>query len=172
MLSLDAGIRFDTAYTSLLSRANQTCDIILNELGQTDIPVNYSWKLNERHYGELTGQSLVLNYSYRSIIQNYWKNPILKKMRHISKKNLYTQCVTHWYIYTLVIWNPFWRKEILLYSTVCHIFASVFSFWINLIDTDWLATIYKGLRWLAHGDLSKMEKRKQKCDMLYRYRRS
>jgi 2,3-bisphosphoglycerate-dependent phosphoglycerate mutase len=71
LLSLDAGIRFDTAYTSLLSRANQTCDIILNELGQTDIPVNYSWKLNERHYGELTGQSLVLNYSYRSIIQNY-----------------------------------------------------------------------------------------------------
>jgi len=29
----------------------------LEALGQTDIPVNYTWRLNERHYGGLTGQN-------------------------------------------------------------------------------------------------------------------
>jgi len=40
----------------LLCRANQTCDEILNILNKTEIPVTYSWQLNERHYGDLTGK--------------------------------------------------------------------------------------------------------------------
>ena len=45
---------FDIAYTSVLIRANHTLDLILKELNQ-DIPIHYSWKLNERHYGALQG---------------------------------------------------------------------------------------------------------------------
>ena len=45
---------FDVAYTSLLERARNTLYIILNEMA-IDIPVNYSYKLNERHYGALQG---------------------------------------------------------------------------------------------------------------------
>ena len=45
---------FDLAYTSVLKRANRTLDIILEELN-LNIPINYSWKLNERHYGALQG---------------------------------------------------------------------------------------------------------------------
>lgn len=46
---------FDVAYTSVLKRANETLNIILKELGEENIPIHYSWKLNERHYGDLQG---------------------------------------------------------------------------------------------------------------------
>ena len=48
------GYTFDVAYTSVLKRANHTLDLILKELN-IDIPINYSWHLNERHYGALQG---------------------------------------------------------------------------------------------------------------------
>lgn len=48
-------MKFDVAYCSALKRSNQTLDIILSELGCNDIPVHSSWRLNERHYGALTG---------------------------------------------------------------------------------------------------------------------
>ncbi len=51
----EKGFVFDVAYTSVLKRANDTLDYILRELGQTDIPVKKSWRLNERHYGALQG---------------------------------------------------------------------------------------------------------------------
>lgn len=51
----DAGYKFDLAYSSVLKRANVTCDIILKELGQTDLSYAKTWRLNERHYGGLTG---------------------------------------------------------------------------------------------------------------------
>ncbi len=50
----DYGYSFDIAYTSVLKRANHTLDIILNEMN-LHIPINYTWKLNERHYGALQG---------------------------------------------------------------------------------------------------------------------
>ncbi|MCR4783414.1 MAG: 2,3-diphosphoglycerate-dependent phosphoglycerate mutase [bacterium] len=49
------GYTFDLAFTSVLVRANRTLNIILEELGETDIPIKYSWRLNERHYGALQG---------------------------------------------------------------------------------------------------------------------
>ncbi len=50
-----AGFRFDCAFTSVLKRAIRTCWMILDELDQMYIPVTKSWRLNERHYGALTG---------------------------------------------------------------------------------------------------------------------
>ena len=52
-------IRFDIAYTSLLRRAIKTLWIVLDEINQVWIPVNKCWKLNERHYGHLTGLNKV-----------------------------------------------------------------------------------------------------------------
>lgn len=49
------GYSFDKAYTSVLKRANHTLDGVLLELGETDIHLTRSWKLNERHYGALQG---------------------------------------------------------------------------------------------------------------------
>lgn len=51
----DAKMKFDVAHTSVLSRAQKTLEIILKESGQEGIPVLKSWRLNERHYGGLTG---------------------------------------------------------------------------------------------------------------------
>lgn len=51
----DAGIKFDVAFTSVLMRANKTLDIMLKESGQEDCPIEKTWRLNERHYGGLTG---------------------------------------------------------------------------------------------------------------------
>lgn len=49
------GYTFDLAYTSVLKRANNTLYYILDELGERNIPIKYSYKLNERHYGALQG---------------------------------------------------------------------------------------------------------------------
>ena len=51
----EKGYGFDVAYTSVLKRANDTLEYILEELGERDIPVKKSLRLNERHYGALQG---------------------------------------------------------------------------------------------------------------------
>jgi 2,3-bisphosphoglycerate-dependent phosphoglycerate mutase len=50
-----AGVGFDVAFTSVLSRAQKTCRLILDELGQPDLPTHRHLALNERDYGELSG---------------------------------------------------------------------------------------------------------------------
>jgi 2,3-bisphosphoglycerate-dependent phosphoglycerate mutase len=49
------GIRFDYAYTSMLKRAIRTLWIALDEMDRMWLPVENSWRLNERHYGALQG---------------------------------------------------------------------------------------------------------------------
>lgn len=49
------GLEFDAAYTSCLKRAIKTLFLTLEESDQLWIPVTKSWRLNERHYGALTG---------------------------------------------------------------------------------------------------------------------
>ncbi len=50
----EKGFTFDVSFTSVLKRANRTLEIVLKEMN-LDIPVNYSYRLNERHYGALQG---------------------------------------------------------------------------------------------------------------------
>ena len=49
------GIKFDKAYTSVLVRANETLQIILDVINQKKIQIEKDQALNERHYGELQG---------------------------------------------------------------------------------------------------------------------
>src|SRR5262249_1384697 len=49
------GFSFDVAFTSVLKRAIRTLWIVLDELDLMWIPVEHSWRLNERHYGALQG---------------------------------------------------------------------------------------------------------------------
>src|SRR5207249_2370929 len=51
----DGSYEFDIAYTSVLKRAIRTLWIALDELDRLWIPVEKSWRLNERHYGALQG---------------------------------------------------------------------------------------------------------------------
>ncbi|MDP1738170.1 MAG: 2,3-diphosphoglycerate-dependent phosphoglycerate mutase [Caulobacter sp.] len=50
-----AGVRFDRVFTSVLKRANRTGEIALAAAGQGHLPMVRDWRLNERHYGGLTG---------------------------------------------------------------------------------------------------------------------
>ncbi len=49
------GLIFDVAYTSVLKRAVRTLWMVLDDLDLMWIPVEKSWRLNERHYGALQG---------------------------------------------------------------------------------------------------------------------
>jgi 2,3-bisphosphoglycerate-dependent phosphoglycerate mutase len=49
------GIAFDRAYTSVLTRAIRTANVALQAAGQLWIPLEKDWRLNERHYGALSG---------------------------------------------------------------------------------------------------------------------
>lgn len=49
--------KFDEAYSSVLKRANRTLDIILDKIGQSDIPTTRNKNLNERMYGDLQGKN-------------------------------------------------------------------------------------------------------------------
>jgi 2,3-bisphosphoglycerate-dependent phosphoglycerate mutase len=49
------GIRFDVAFTSALSRAQETLRLMLDEIGQMSLPTLRDQALNERDYGDLSG---------------------------------------------------------------------------------------------------------------------
>ncbi|EIJ68524.1 MULTISPECIES: 2,3-diphosphoglycerate-dependent phosphoglycerate mutase [Pasteurellaceae] len=50
-----AGFEFDIAFTSVLTRAIKTCNLVLEESNQLWVPQIKTWRLNERHYGGLQG---------------------------------------------------------------------------------------------------------------------
>ena len=50
-----AGVEIDEAFTSVQTRAIRTCNLALDAAGQSFVPVTKDWRLNERHYGGLTG---------------------------------------------------------------------------------------------------------------------
>jgi 2,3-bisphosphoglycerate-dependent phosphoglycerate mutase len=54
-LLLEKGYTFDLTYTSYLTRAIKTLNLILEEMNLLWLPVHKHWKLNERHYGALQG---------------------------------------------------------------------------------------------------------------------
>src|SRR5690606_27111343 len=49
------GYDFDLAYTSVLRRAIRTLWIALDAMNRMYLPIQHSWRLNERHYGALQG---------------------------------------------------------------------------------------------------------------------
>jgi 2,3-bisphosphoglycerate-dependent phosphoglycerate mutase len=54
-LMAEEGLEPDIMFTSVLKRATETADLALEEAGWADIPTRRSWRLNERHYGDLQG---------------------------------------------------------------------------------------------------------------------
>jgi len=54
-LLIDNDFQFDKAYTSYLKRAVKTLSVVLDRMDQDWIPVEKSWRLNEKHYGQLQG---------------------------------------------------------------------------------------------------------------------
>lgn len=55
VLMRERGLDFDQTYTSFQTRAIKTLNLALEAMGRLWLPTEKSWKLNERHYGGLTG---------------------------------------------------------------------------------------------------------------------
>ncbi|WP_310622201.1 2,3-bisphosphoglycerate-dependent phosphoglycerate mutase [Flexibacterium corallicola] len=53
----ELGLEFDLAYTSVLTRAQHTLKLILEQLGTEDLPTTRDQALNERDYGDITGMN-------------------------------------------------------------------------------------------------------------------
>ncbi|MES2148062.1 MAG: 2,3-diphosphoglycerate-dependent phosphoglycerate mutase [Pseudomonadota bacterium] len=51
----ERGLDFDCCFTSVLTRAIGTLDLVLHAMARSWLPVTKDWRLNERHYGGLTG---------------------------------------------------------------------------------------------------------------------
>ena len=51
----ESGFDFDCCFTSVLTRAIRTLHLVLHEMDRLWLPVTKDWRLNERHYGGLTG---------------------------------------------------------------------------------------------------------------------
>lgn len=51
----ERGVKFDIAFTSVLQRAEKTCQHILDGVGQSDLETIHDEALNERNYGDLAG---------------------------------------------------------------------------------------------------------------------
>lgn len=70
----EAGYYFDLAFTSVLKRAIKTLWLALEEMGMMWIPVRCSWRLNERHYGDLQGANkLDMIEQFGSEQVNIWR---------------------------------------------------------------------------------------------------
>ena len=73
-LILEAGYAVDLAFTSVLKRAIQTLWLVLEEMDRMWIPVERSWRLNERHYGDLQGaHKLEMVEQYGSEQVHIWR---------------------------------------------------------------------------------------------------
>ena len=53
----EQGVQFDVAFTSVLLRAEETCRLVLEELGQSHLETLHDQALNERDYGDLVGMN-------------------------------------------------------------------------------------------------------------------
>jgi 2,3-bisphosphoglycerate-dependent phosphoglycerate mutase len=62
------GFEFDLAHTSLLKRAIRTLWLALDEMDRLWIPVEKSWRLNERHYGSLQGLNKAAKFGEAQVL--------------------------------------------------------------------------------------------------------
>lgn len=118
---------FDVVYTSVLRRATQTMRIALKQMGATKLPIKYSWRLNERHYGALQGMNKSeMAQKFGEAQVKIWRRsfgvrpPALKKSdpRHPVHDSLYadvprsllpsSECLKD----TYARFMPYWKKEI------------------------------------------------------------
>jgi len=119
----EKGFKFDIAYTSVLKRANDTLDYILDELNEKNIEIIKSWRLNERHYGALQGlnkKETALKYGDEQV--HMWrrsydiKPPELddNDERFLEMKEKYNEYIPHTECLKDTIERviPFWNSNI------------------------------------------------------------
>lgn len=92
------GFEFDFAFCSVLKRSIKTLSLILEELDQLWIPVEKSWRLNERHYGDLQEVSkadTAKKYGDKQLQdwrRGYDSAPARKPRSHVQRLGLQSYC--------------------------------------------------------------------------------
>jgi 2,3-bisphosphoglycerate-dependent phosphoglycerate mutase len=125
------GYTFDKVYCSVLKRAIKTMEICLNEMGIKDIPINYNWRLNERHYGSLQGlnkQETAKKFGDKQVLT--WRrsyitpppkldlqdkrNPQLDKKYSLLDKSILplSECLKDTYNRLMPLWNSSIKSDI------------------------------------------------------------
>lgn len=129
----DAGVllknkkyEFDLCFTSLLKRANKTLNIVLEEMNLLWLPVFKTWRLNERHYGDLQGYDKIQMAKKFGEEQVFiWRRSYDVRPPDIKKNNKFNQLKDPRYkfleesvlaeslkdVVSRVL--PFWEKEVL-----------------------------------------------------------
>ncbi|CAL1329010.1 2,3-diphosphoglycerate-dependent phosphoglycerate mutase [Candidatus Providencia siddallii] len=82
------GFTFDLAYTSVLKRAIHTLWYILDQINQQWLPIEKSWRLNERHYGSLQGLNktkIISKYGEKQV--KLWRRSFSIKPPKLNKNN-------------------------------------------------------------------------------------
>lgn len=124
----EEGFTFDIAFTSVLKRAIRTLWIVMDDMDMMWLPVERSWRLNERHYGALQGlnkketadkfgekQVLVWRRSYDTrppaLTEEDPRYPGNNPMyAHVPKKDLpLTECLKD----TVERFIPYWKNSII-----------------------------------------------------------
>lgn len=138
----NTGFQVDYAFTSELSRNKEALSIILNEIGRGNIPVQYSWLLNAKHLGALTGLNKEEAFAQYSLEQvDYWTNncnapaPVMEEFHkyyhHIREKFAHlenylpnTESYTHTHDRILKFWQdtiiPLLKKNEVTILILCH----------------------------------------------------
>ncbi len=111
------GFKFDKAYCSILKRATRTLQIVLKEIDQEKVPKEYSWRLNERHYGALQGvnkKEAVKQYGNEQVFT--WRRSFKVKPPALSApSHIYTGVTTPLTESLEDTWErvlPFWQEKI------------------------------------------------------------
>lgn len=142
-----ANITFDAVFTSVLDRCIETVAIILREIGQSNVPVYNSWRLNEKHYGELTGLNKVaIKEKYGAEQVKKWRRGYDHAPPKITKANPYYEEIISSPLYV----NEPSPEEFPLTESLKDTVERVLPYWHNVIVPE----IRKGSVVLicAHGN--------------------
>lgn len=94
------GLKFDVAFTSVLKRANKTLDIALQESDNSATQIVKTWRLNERHYGGLTGLNKVETVQKHGAEQvNIWRRSFDTPPPNMDKDHPYYDSIVKDSIY-------------------------------------------------------------------------
>ena len=121
----EAGIEFDMAFTSVLQRAIKTCHIVLDEMDQLWIPEVKSWRLNERHYGDLQG------LNKQETAEKYGEDQVLKWRRSYNTLPPLMDPIIHCHPFRNVC-NPNCRSRVFRWGeTLEPTWTAYFQSWTN-----------------------------------------
>lgn len=105
----EKGFVFDVVFTSVLKRAIETSEIVLQEMGLSGVSIEKAWQLNERHYGALQGierEKAVKKFGLEQILA--WRRGYKTKPPALTGEN--PACESLEDVFLRVV--PYWQEKI------------------------------------------------------------